>query len=313
MKQWFQLLSGVSSCSPWCPNSGEFSLTDLANTSLGATPSIKVLLVVAHPDDESECVGTLYRITHELGGIVDQVVVTDGGGGQNFSAPALNYYGLPYKHDVQKELPRLRRKELLRAGQIIGVRQHYFLDQKDNGYTRDPGEGLRSWNLPRVRRELRRLLQCEQYDILLTLLPTGVTHGHHKTVALLALEAVSELPLAMRPALLGVGAGSSRNILPSEFDELPGFPGAFTASARPVWSFDRRTPLAANAALDYSIIVHWVIAEHKSQGMFQMEYGRHTHEHFWQFTAGGERWESMWQPLMESSAAPRPFANVEAA
>jgi LmbE family N-acetylglucosaminyl deacetylase len=313
MNHWFQMLAGVSASAAWWPGPNEFALPDLANTSRGPAAPLKALLVVAHPDDESECAGTLYRITHELGGVVDQVVVTDGGGGQNFSAPALNYYGVPHKQDVGKELPRLRRKELLRAGQIIGVRKHYFLDQKDNGYTLDTDEGFRSWDLPRVRRELRRLLQRGQYDVVLTLLPSRGTHGHHKTVALLALEAVSGLPPESRPALMGVCTGSSQHLLPAVFEELPGFPQTRTTTVQPAWSFDRRSPLALNAPLDHSIIVHWVIAEHKSQGMFQMEYGRHTHEHFWQFTSGGKRWESIWQPLMEPFAEQQRFATAEAA
>ena len=36
-------------------------------------------------------------------------------------------------------------------------------------------------------------------------------------------------------------------------------------------------------SLNYNIIVNWVIAEHKSQGLFQTEYGKHSHENFWVF------------------------------
>lgn len=76
------------------------SLPDLAAFSFGiareaAAPPLKALLVVAHPDDESECAAFLYRITHELGGIADQVVVTNGEGGHHYAAPAARYYGLP--------------------------------------------------------------------------------------------------------------------------------------------------------------------------------------------------------------------------
>ena len=40
----------------------------------------KVLIVVAHPDDEYAFAATIYRITRELGGIADQVIITNGGG-----------------------------------------------------------------------------------------------------------------------------------------------------------------------------------------------------------------------------------------
>lgn len=305
MGRLLQLFSRASASNSWWPGCPEFALSDEA-----LTVPVKVLLVVAHPDDESECAATLYRITHELGGIVDQVIVTDGAGGQHFSAPALDYYGLSRRRGIAKALPRLRRQEVMRAGQIIGIRNHYFLDQNDTGFTLDPGEGLRNWNLQRIRRELQTLLRRGEYDLVLTLLPTQDTHGHHQTVAVLALEAAEAMPAAHRPAVAGVRAGSPASAAPLVFHELAGFPATRTTSGAPVWSFDRHTPLSQNAALDHSIIVHWVIAEHKSQGMFQMEYGRHSHEYFWQFAAGSERCDRLWREIAPVS---RQLAEVEAA
>jgi LmbE family N-acetylglucosaminyl deacetylase len=239
--------------------------------------------------------------------------VTNGEGGRHFSAPALEYYGLSGQREIAKELPRLRRKEVVRAGEIIGIRRHYFLGQKDTGFTLDPSEGLRAWDVARVRRELQSLMARERYDLVLTLLPTEDTHGHHQTVAVLALEAATALPASQRPAVAGVRTGSMVNGRVPEFRELPGFPATQTTSESPVWSFDRRTPLKQNAALDHSIIVHWVIAEHKSQGMFQMEYGRHTHEYFWQFTSGQEQASDFWQRLAGLHTESHPYATAEAA
>jgi hypothetical protein len=121
------------------------------------------------------------------------------------------------------------------------------------------------------------------------------------------------MPLASRPAVAGVRAGSPASGTLPLFNELAGFPATRTTSGEPVWSFDRRTPLPQNAALDHSIIVHWVIAEHKSQGMFQMEYGRHTHEYFWQFATGRERWDALWQRFAELGPVGRQLAAAEAA
>ncbi|MCU1326754.1 MAG: LmbE family protein [Bryobacterales bacterium] len=308
MGRLMQLLSAASAPAAWWPGPGEFALPELAP----AEP-LKVLLVVAHPDDESECAGTLYRITHELGGVVDQVIVTNGEGGRHFSAPALEYYGISRSEEISKELPRLRRKEVVRAGQIIGIRRHYFLGQTDTGFTLDPGEGLRNWDLQRIQRELRSLLRRERYDLVLTLLPAEDTHGHHKAVAVLAVEAVAALPESRRPEVSAVRTGSPVNGRLPRFSELPEFPGTRATSAEPVWSFDRRTPLKQNAALDHSIIVHWVIAEHKSQGMFQMEYGRHTHEYFWQFSTGRAQGQGFWKRLQALSPEERRFTNAEAA
>jgi LmbE family N-acetylglucosaminyl deacetylase len=266
-------------------------------------PAFKTLLVVAHPDDESECAALVYRITHELGGAVDQVVVTNGEAGCQYAAPAQAYYGLPLTHQAagRKHLCKIRREEVLRASRILGIRSNYFFEQKDTGFTLDPQEGLRTWDIARIRQELLGLLQRENYDLVLTLLPEAGVHGHHQAVAVLTIQAVAELAPEQRPAVLGVRTASAE---PGQFSGLPGFPLTRTSDADPVWSFDRRTPFGGHAGLDYSIIVHWVIAEHKSQGMFQMEYGRKTHECLWLFAAGGARGAARWLRFLEALRRP---------
>ena len=263
-------------------------------------PTFKVLLVVAHPDDESECAAVLYRITHELGGAVDQVVVTNGEAGRQYSAPAEAYYGLSLSEGTsgRKRLARLRREEVLRASQILGIRHNYFFDQKDTGFTFDPLEGFHAWNIELVQQELFTLLRRERYDLVLVLLPAADTHGHHQTVAQVTLEAVANLEPRDRPAVLGTRTVTSETGLPESFSELDGFPLTRTTSSQPAWTFDRRTPLKCHHALDYSIVVNWVIAEHKSQGSFQMEYGRRTQENFWLFEVGGPYGVARWRNFL---------------
>jgi hypothetical protein len=48
---------------------------------------VRVLLVVAHPDDEYEVAGTVYRIIKEPFGTVDQVVITAGEAGYRLFLP----------------------------------------------------------------------------------------------------------------------------------------------------------------------------------------------------------------------------------
>jgi len=45
-------------------------------------------------------------------------------------------YGTKLAHDGdgRAHLPAIRREEVLRAGKILGVRKHFFLDQKDLGF-----------------------------------------------------------------------------------------------------------------------------------------------------------------------------------
>jgi len=257
---------------------------------------MKVLLVVAHPDDESECAAVLYRITHELDGTVDQAIVTNGEAGFQHSALAQSYYRLPLTREgvARKHLPKIRREEVLRASQILGIRDTYFFDQKDTGFTVDPREGLHAWDVEKVRDGLIELMQREEYDVLLTLLPAADSHGHHQTVAIVVLQAVAEFPPEQRPAVLGVRTTASDDDLPGHFSALAEFPLTKAATREPAWSFDRRTPMLGQSTLDYSIVVNWVIAEHKTQGMFQMEFGRRRFECFWLFDIGGAAGRSRW-------------------
>jgi hypothetical protein len=52
----------------------------------------KVLVVTAHPDDHAEFAAVIYKITHDLGGVVDLVVITNGEGGFKYSTLAESYY-----------------------------------------------------------------------------------------------------------------------------------------------------------------------------------------------------------------------------
>jgi len=262
---------------------------------------VKGLLVVAHPDDESECAAFVYRITHELGGIVDQVVVTNGEGGNEYSAPAQAYYRSSLDEETwRRQLGRIRRRELFEAGRILGIRNHYFLDQTDSGLTLESDDGFRAWNTKWVRRELFWLLQSEKYNLVILLLPTIETHGHHKTVALLTLDAIKDLDAEHRPAALGARTLGVEEARPEAFAGLDGYPLTRTTKPEPIWVFNRRTPMNCHRALDYSIISNWVIAEHKSQGAFQMEFGRRTHECLWLFAACGESGAAQWREFIAS-------------
>jgi excisionase family DNA binding protein len=46
-----------------------------AKVKAGEPAGLRVLLVIAHPDDEYEMAGTVYRITKELSGTVDQLIM----------------------------------------------------------------------------------------------------------------------------------------------------------------------------------------------------------------------------------------------
>ena len=56
---------------------------------------------------------------------------------------------------------------------------------------------------------------------------------------------------------------------------------------RPAFVFNRGAQFGYGGALNYQIVVNWVIAEHKSQGLFQTDSGKHQLEQFWVVEASG--------------------------
>ena len=250
----------------------------------------KLLIVVAHPDDEYALAATTYRLVREWGWTADQAIITDGESGYRYSALAETHYGvgLAKDGDGRARLVSIRKEEVQRAGKILGVRHQYFLEQKDLGFdtvaaTAQSG----NWDLPHLRSFLAGLLTQERYDAVFTLLPTAETHGHHRTAAFLALDAVSNLPPGERPMIFGAES-RSKSDPPLMFAELPGQPLTRTVDPSPAVTFDRESSFGYHNALNYQIVVNWVIAEHKSQGLFQNDYGKEESEQFWLFEASGE-------------------------
>ncbi|MBN9660407.1 MAG: PIG-L family deacetylase [Acidobacteria bacterium] len=256
----------------------EFVISLAAAAGLPANGPLKILLVFAHPDDESVVAATVYRLTHELGAIADHVVITNGEGGYRYSKLAESLYGASLTDEAtgRARLPEIRQRETRNAGRILGVRRHYFLQQRDERFTLDSSEALdRLWDTAFIRHRLVALLEEERYDAVLTLYPEPSTHGHHQAAASLVLDAVAALPDAARPAVLGAVTA-------------PNGP-----DPRADFVLNRHTPLPQNRELDYSIVVNWVIAEHKSQGLLQRDCNRFDSEVF--HLLNGERREAAQQ------------------
>jgi LmbE family N-acetylglucosaminyl deacetylase len=265
----------------------------------------KVLMVVAHPDDEYAFAAATYRMVRELGWAADQVIVTNGEAGYRYSALAEAVYGvaLSQESDGRAHLPAIRKEEAVRAGKILGIRRHYFLDQKDSGFATGAASADSSnWDRARVLSAISELLARERYDAVFTLLPTAETHGHHRAATLLALEAVARLPQDRRPLCFGAEP-RRKSGAPPRFTGLASQPPTATVNGDPVLVFDRMTPFGYKDALNYQIVVNWVIAEHKSQGLFQKDSGVHELEQFWLFGISGDGAEKRAEELSASLCA----------
>lgn len=255
-------------------------------------PPVRALIVVAHPDDEYCFAATIYRLTHELGASADQVVITNGESGFRYSGPAEKVYGRAISREAvgKRELPAIRRHELEASGKVLGIGKHVFLDQPDAGKIDDVSQSLAGWDVAKVGARLDSVLRKGKYDFVFTLLPIAPTHGHHKAATVLALDAVGRLPEGQRPAVLGCWTENHRHPphdpdqlaetqAAKDFRELAGRPE--TRVADPVvLSFDREAPFGPEGKLSYQIFVNWMIAAHKSQGLFQTFVLRDDTENF---------------------------------
>lgn len=115
-----------------------------------------VLVVDAYPDDETSFPIILYKITHDLKGTVELALITDGQGGFNSSELGSVYYEYKLTDSSigRAGLPRIRKREVIEAGDIIGIRQYYFFDQSDDYYNLNPNPYVtgQNWDVPFIQR-----------------------------------------------------------------------------------------------------------------------------------------------------------------
>jgi N-acetylglucosamine malate deacetylase 2 len=260
------------------------SATARAQKAPAAGP--RVLIVIAHPDDESTFAATVYKITHDLGGKVDLALITNGEGGYKYSTLAEAYYGLELTEESvgREHLPTIRKQELIAAGKILGIRDYFFFDQIDHRYTQNVDSVLQYvWDLNAIRYRLKEIITKGSYDYIFSLLPTPDTHGAHKGATILALEVVKEMGSGKRPMVLGGSVSSKGDTSRLSFKGLPSYPITSISGGAPVFRFDRTQKFGFRGALDYKIVVNWEIAEHKSQGTMQTGMNRGDYEDFWSF------------------------------
>lgn len=276
--------------------------------------TIKVLIVNAHPDDESGCAATVYKITHDLKGKVDLAVITNGEAGYKYSTLAESIYGVELTEETvgREFLPTIRKQELMNGGRWIGIRNYYFLEQKDTRYSIDPSEVMNTgaWNLAQVKERLTEIILRESYDYIFCLLPTDGTHGHHKSATILAIQTVKELPNDKRPVVLGISDSTKNDTNATRFSMLANYPETKVSSGRPSFFFDRTVKFGFKNALDYKIVVNWLIAEHKSQGTMQTGMSRGDIEQFWFFDINDPAKIATTEQLFER-LKPVPFTKKE--
>lgn len=279
-----------------------FLLTSLQLLAQGP----KILIVTAHPDDETMFPVTVFKVTHEMKGTADLALITDASGGYN-GLVASSYYGLSLTDSAtgRKHLPLIRKKEIMCSGEVLGVQNFFFFDQIDDFYQLDPKPFLNGerWDNAYIERKLDKILQNGQYDYVFCLVPSAEQHAHHKTASILALRAVQRMKSAKKPVILG-GRSLNKNYTYS-FSQLDNYPETKISSAAPVFYFDRSYGFGENNKHSYMIVADWVKACHKSQsGDMNSSMHKGELETFWYFDMNGnqniESTKAFFEKLRES-------------
>ncbi|NQW29190.1 MAG: PIG-L family deacetylase [Ignavibacteria bacterium] len=268
----------------------------------------RVLIVTAHPDDESGCAATVYKITHELGGTADLAVITNGEAGYKYSTLANSIYGTELTNEEvgRKELPHIRKKELMAGGSWIGITNYFFFDQLDTYYTLDADTVLSMvWDVAWVKERLSKIIRDGNYDFVFTMVPTEETHGHHKAAGIIALQTVQALANKNVPVPVVLGMAGGRIDSTKPYTQYRGVAVTARDENAPIFEVDLLKKFGYNNKLDYRIIVNWLIAEHKSQGTMQTYMNIGTKENFIFFAMNGRNRireaQKLFQALSEST------------
>jgi LmbE family N-acetylglucosaminyl deacetylase len=150
--------------------------TDTPNQEMLKTD---LLVVTAHPDDESMMGATMVRYADQ-GKVVALVTCTHGEGGGNGTGK-----------ESGAALGAVREVELRKCLAILGVRYLYFLNQPDWAYTESVQATLTKWGHEETLRRLVRLVRLLRPEVMCTMdpAPVGGQHGHHQAAGRLATEA----------------------------------------------------------------------------------------------------------------------------
>ena len=144
-------------------------------------PRLKVdlLLVVAHPDDETGAVPYLVQLIDQHKRVA-VIYTTHGEAGHNNMGP-----------ERAQSLGAVREMELRHALNSVGIDNVWFLSGRDTP-SQNVLQSLANWRHGEVQEELVRMVRLTRPDVILTWLPgffVGENHGDHQAAGVLATEA----------------------------------------------------------------------------------------------------------------------------
>jgi LmbE family N-acetylglucosaminyl deacetylase len=175
--------------------------TDSPHTAPKADERMKadVLLVVAHPDDETGVSAYLAQLLDQ-GKRVAAVYLTHGEAGHN---------NMGRERGVS--LGTVREMELRHAMTQLGIQNVWFLEGKDTP-SQDVLQSLGNWRHGTNLEDVVRIVRLTRPDVIITWLPgifIGENHGDHQAAGVLAVEAFDT---AGDPAVFPAQLAQSRHV-----------------------------------------------------------------------------------------------------
>lgn len=151
-------------------------------------PERHVLLVFPHPDDESFSSAGLVRMYRNMGVPVTYACLTLGEMGRNLGNP-------PFA--TRESLPEIRRKELLKACEAMGIEDLRMMGFRDKTIEFEDDE--------KMVKLVQDLIDELNPSLIITFLPNYCVHPDHEATARAVVEAVRRMPKNERPVVYGVG------------------------------------------------------------------------------------------------------------
>lgn len=140
---------------------------------------VDVLLIVAHPDDETGVVPYLVQLIDQHKHVA-VIYTTHGEAGHNNMGP-----------ERAQSLGAVREMELRHALNSVGIDNVWFLSGRDTP-SQNVLQSLANWRHGQVQEELVRMVRLTRPEVILTWLPgffVGENHGDHQAAGVLATEA----------------------------------------------------------------------------------------------------------------------------
>ncbi len=139
-----------------------------------------ILLIVAHPDDETAVGSYLAKAIYDLNKKVAIVYLNRGGGGGNTVG-----------NEQSKAMAAIREIEVRKATATLGIDLIWFLDGMDTP-GQDVFHSLTNWGHGQNLEQVVRLVRLTRPEVIITWLPhyvAGENHGDHQAAGVLAVEA----------------------------------------------------------------------------------------------------------------------------